>query len=84
MFPNSFIQLGYKLVDLPNDSVFGMPAYDYMRKIKYKKFPNFFDLIVDYYYKNSKAKLGKIIWNIVSVNSYLKNFYLKLIKFLKN
>ena len=83
MFPNSFIQIGYKLVDLPNNCIFGMPAYDYMRNIKYKKFPNSIDLIVDYYYKSSKRKLGKIIWSIVSMNSYLKKIYLKLIKSIK-
>lgn len=84
MFPNSFIQIGYKIVDLPNDCILGMPAYDYMRNIKYKKFPNLLDLIIDYHFRNLKMKIGKTVWKLISVNSYLQNIYLKLIKFIKN
>ncbi len=79
-FPNSFIQIGYNLVDLPRDMIFGMPAYDFMRGIKYKKFPNFFEIIYIYYLKTVfKRYLVKFIWKIVSKTELSKKIYLKII-----
>ena len=79
-FPNSFIQIGYNLVDLPKDMIFGMPAYDYMRGIKYKKFPNFFEIIYIYYLKTVfKRYIFKFIWKIVSKTELSKKIYLKII-----
>lgn len=82
-FPNSFIQVGYNLINLPTNLILGMPAYDYQRGINYKKFPNFFDLLKDYYFQTFKRKVGKTIWNFVSNNDFLKNIYLKFINFTK-
>ena len=82
-FPNSFIQIGYNLINLPTNLILGMPAYDYQRGIKYKKFPNFFDLLRDYYFLILKRKVGKAIWNFVSNNNFLKYMYLRFINFIK-
>jgi hypothetical protein len=82
-FPNSFIQIGYNLVNLPKNLIIGMPAYDYQRGIKYKKIPNFYDLLKDHYFQIFKRKVGKTIWNFVSISEFLKNIYLKFINFIK-
>jgi hypothetical protein len=82
-FPNSIVKLGYKIIDLPRNEILGMPAYDYMRNIKYKKFPNFAE-IVNHYFQNLIVKsLKKIIWNIVSKKKLTKEKYLNLIKIIK-
>ncbi len=82
-FPNSIVKLGYKLVNLPKEHLFCIPAYDYIRNIKYKKFPNFIDLLRDYYFQILKRKVGKAIWNFVSINNFLKHMYLRFINFIK-
>ena len=66
-FPNSILQLGYKLIDLPKEEILAVPAYDIMRNIEYRKFPNIFEKII-YYIKS-------IIYFILSKNSFsLKAF----------
>lgn len=79
-FPNSFVQLGYELVDLPKNKILGMPAYDYIRNINYKKFPNFFEIIYVYYIKTIfRRYLGKLLWKIFSKTELSKKIYLKII-----
>jgi hypothetical protein len=83
MFGNSFYKIGYKIADLPRDKNLGMPAYDYIRNIKYKKFPNLLDL-GNHYLQTSIIKfLKKIIWKIVSKKNFTKEKYLNLIKIIK-
>tara|TARA_A100001015_G_scaffold275642_1_gene333077 strand:+ start:482 stop:1318 length:837 start_codon:yes stop_codon:yes gene_type:complete len=50
-FPNSFVQMGYKIIDFPKEYVSFVPAYDLMRGINYKKWPNFIEKNL-YYIKN--------------------------------
>lgn len=54
-FPNSFIQMGYKIIDLPKKLTFYTPACDLMRGIKYKKWPNLLEKFV-YYFKECYYK----------------------------
>ena len=61
------MQLGYKLIDLPKEEILAVPAYDIMRNIEYRKFPNIFEKII-YYIKS-------IIYFILSKNRFsLKAF----------
>ena len=70
-FPNSVIKLGYKIHDLPKDVTLAFPAYDLMRKIKYKKFPSRLEKI---------KHLSKVfLYSIVSKNKYSLKFYLLII-----
>ena len=46
--PNSVIKLGYKILDLPKELILTVPAYDLMNGIKYKKWPNYKELIFYY------------------------------------
>ncbi len=39
-FPNSFLKIGYRIIDFPRDFISFEPAYDMMRGIKVKKWPN--------------------------------------------
>jgi hypothetical protein len=82
-FANSFVKLNYKIIDLPKDKILGMPSYDYIRNIKYKKFPNLLEL-GNHYFQTSIIKfLKKIIWKIVSKKEFTKEKYLNLIKIIK-
>ena len=83
-FGSSFYKVGYKIEDLPRDKVLGMPAYDYIRKIPYKKYPNYFDKIYIYYIKSVlKRHIAKFIWKLVSATKPTKNLYLKIISKIK-
>ena len=83
-FGSSFYKVGFKIEDLPKNKILGMPAYDYMRGIKYKKYPNILDLLYIYFFKAVlKRFIGKIIWRIVSKNIFIKNIYLKFISIFK-
>ena len=50
-FPNSFIQLGYKIIDFPKNFISHIPAYDLMKGKKYKKWPNILEKSL-YYFKH--------------------------------
>jgi hypothetical protein len=82
-FPNSIVKLGYKIIDLPRDKILGMPAYDYMRNIKYKKFPNFLEIANHYFRTLIIKSIKKKIWNIVSKRKLTREKYLNLIKIIK-
>ena len=75
-FPNSIIKLGYRILDLPKNLVLTIPAYDLMNNIKYKKWPNYYELILYY--------LKSYMYKIFSINRYTLKIYLKFIKILKN
>ena len=70
-FSKSFIDLNYNLTEFKKD-VFIIPAYDLMRGIKYKKYPNFFEKTI--------WILKSIIYNVFSKSPYLLAKYLNLIK----
>ncbi len=74
--PNSVIKLGYKILDLPKELILTVPAYDLMNGIKYKKWPNYKELI--FYY------LKSYLYKIFSYNQYTLRIYLNSIKRLKN
>jgi hypothetical protein len=83
-FANSFVKLNYKIIDLPKDKILGMPAYDFMRGIKYKKYPNLLEIIYLYYFKLILKKIiTKCIWRVVSKTNFTKALYLKFISKLK-
>ena len=69
---------------LPKDKILGMPAYDFMRGIKYKKYPNLLEIIYLYYFKLILKKIiTKCIWRVVSKTNFTKALYLKFISKLK-
>ena len=74
-FPSSIIKLGYHLIDLPKDLVLAIPAYDIMRNIKYRKFPNTIEKFIYY----TKSTLYKIFAN----NEMSLKIYIKFIRFIK-
>ena len=74
-FPNSILQLGYKLVDLPKNEILAIPAYDLMRGVTYKKWPNIIEKIVFLF----KSRMYKIF----SINKLALLIYLKCLNFLK-
>ena len=74
-FPNSIIQLGYNLIDLPRDMVLSEPVYDRIRGIEYRKYPYFYEKSI-YYFK-------LFVHNIFSKNKYLYKMYLKILKIFK-
>lgn len=82
-FPNSIVKLGYKIIDLPRDKILGMPAYDYMRNIKYKKFPNLLELVNHYFQIFLIKSVKKKIWAVVSKRKLTREKYLYLLKILK-
>jgi hypothetical protein len=82
-FPNSIVKLGYKIVDLPRDNILGMPAYDYMRNIKYKKFPNLLELVNHYFQIFVIKSVKKKIWSLVSKRKFTREKYLNLLKIMK-
>jgi hypothetical protein len=73
-FSKSFIELGYKLIEFKND-ICVIPAYDLMRGIKYRKYPNLFEKIIWLL----KVKL----YNVISKYPFFLNKYLFLLKKLK-
>jgi hypothetical protein len=85
MFGNSFYKIGYEIADLPKDKNLGMPAYDFIRNINYKKFPNLFEIIYLYYFKlRLKKIIGDFIWRTVAKSNFNKILYLKIILKLKS
>tara|TARA_B100001250_G_scaffold90877_1_gene75531 strand:+ start:1236 stop:2129 length:894 start_codon:yes stop_codon:yes gene_type:complete len=74
-FPNSIIQLGYKLFDLPKDTILAIPAYDLIRNIEYKKWPTFQKKCIFIF----KSK----IYNIFSKTEFTLNIYLRILKAFK-
>jgi len=82
-FPNSVVKLGFEIVDLPENIILGMPAYDYMRNIKYKKFPNLFETLNYYLQINLIRPLKKNIWKVVSISNITKKFYLNTLSYLR-
>ena len=82
-FPNSVVKLGFEIVDLPENIILGMPAYDYMRNIKYKKFPNLFETLNYYLQISLIMPLKKNIWKIVSISNITKKIYLSTLSNLR-
>jgi len=74
-FPNSFLKIGYRIINLPKDLVLTIPAYDLKNKIKYKKWPNKLEIL----YFNLKT----IVYKILSINFFFLNLYLKILSFFK-
>ena len=74
-FPNSIFQLGYKLLDLPKNTILAIPAYDLKRGIKYKKWPSNFEKLFFLFKSN--------IYKLFSINKYTLNLYLKFLKIVK-
>ena len=70
-FPNSIMQLGYDLIDLPKKMILAVPAYDLKRGLIYKKWPSIseklFFLLKGYVYKlfSNNETLLKIYLNIL-------------------
>tara|TARA_B100000795_G_C22782800_1_gene433181 strand:+ start:759 stop:1655 length:897 start_codon:yes stop_codon:yes gene_type:complete len=71
----SIIDLGYKLTELKNE-VIVVPAYDSMRSIKYKKYPNF--------YEKYSWLLKSNIYSFISKSHFFMKYYIVLLKILKN
>lgn len=74
-FPNSILQLGYKLVDQPKEMMLGLPAYDVMRGKKFRKYPNTKEKFI-YYFKIMAYKLA-------SSSRFSLKIYLKILESLK-
>ena len=75
-FPNSIIQLGYRLSELPKEIILTEPTYDLMRGIKYRRYPTILEKFY-YYFKN-------YTYIIFSKNKFLFNIYSNLVKYIKN
>jgi hypothetical protein len=75
-FPNAFVQLGYKIVDLPKDLILTVPACDLLNKILYKKWPSSLEKIIFYIKKN--------IYDLFSLTKFTQAIYLKVLKTAKN
>lgn len=74
-FPNSILKLGYNLVDQPKDLMLGLPAYDVMRGINFKKYPNILEIII--------YKLKNQLYKIASTTKLTLKIYLRIISYLK-
>ena len=70
----SIIDLGYKLTEL-KDEILIIPAYDLMRNIKFKKYPNLFEKTV--------WLLKLKIYNLISKSPFLLDRYLIFLKKIK-
>ena len=71
-FPNAFVKMGYKIIDLPKDLVLTVPACDLMNNIKYKKWPSISEKIVFF--------IKKFIYKFFSLNKITLKIYLSVIK----
>jgi hypothetical protein len=78
-FPNSILQLGYKLIDLPKNAILSIPAYDLMRNIQYRKYPNFFEKI-NFITKSNLYKLAFQTKFTLKIYIYIINFIKKFYK----
>ena len=70
----SIIDLGYKLTELKNE-ILVIPAYDSMRNIKYRKYPNF--------YEKYLWLLKSNIYSFISKSPFCLRYYIILLKMLK-
>ena len=70
----SIIDLGYKLTELKNE-ILVIPAYDSMRNIKYRKYPNF--------YEKYLWLLKSNIYSFISKSQFCLKYYVILLKILK-
>jgi hypothetical protein len=70
----SFIELGYKLTEI-RDEILVTPAYDLMRGIKYKKYPNLKEKLIWFFKFN--------VYRLVSKSEILSKIYLSILKKLK-
>ena len=70
----SIIDLGYELTELKNE-ILVIPAYDLMRNIKFKKYPNLFEKTV--------WLLKLKIYNLISKSPFLLDKYLIFLKKVK-
>ena len=75
-FPNSILQLGHKIIDLPKNMVLSVPAYDLQRGLNYKKWPSKKEKLL-YLFKSN-------IYKLFSLNNTLLKLYLKILNKLKN
>ena len=71
----SIINLGYTLTEVKKE-ILVVPAYDLMRGIHYRKYPNIFVKYIWY--------TKSIIYNFVSKSNLLLRYYLLFLKYLKN
>ena len=71
----SIINLGYTLTEIKKE-ILVIPAYDLMRGIEYKKYPNIFEKYIWY------AKSG--IYYFASKSNFLLRYYLLFLKYKKN
>ena len=74
-FPNAFIKMGYKIVDLPKDLILTVPASDLMRNIKYKKWPTVLEKTWFYVKKGT--------YDIFSLTKFTLKIYLLILRLLK-
>ena len=72
MFTSNIIKEGYKLVDLPENKTLSIPAYDFMRKIDYKKKPSLIEK--SFYY------LKRFIYIFFSLSPWLQQKYFRILK----
>ena len=70
----SIIDLGYKLTELKNE-ILVIPAYDSMRNIKYRKYPNF--------YEKYLWLLKSNIYSFISKSPFCLRYYIILLKIFK-
>ncbi len=75
-FPNSILQLGYKIIDLPKNMVLAIPAYDLKRGLNYKKWPSTKEKLLFLFKSN--------IYKLFSINKTSLKFYLRIVNKLKN
>ncbi len=70
----TIIDLGYKLTEI-KDEILIIPAYDLMRNLKYRKYPNLLEKLI--------WKIKSKIFSLLSKFPTILNFYLVLLKKIK-
>ena len=75
-FPNSILQLGYRLIDLPKNMVLAIPAHDLERGLEYKKWPSIKEKLFFLFKSN--------IYKLFSLNKITLKLYLKIVNKIKN
>ncbi len=78
-FSKSFIDLNYNLIEMRNEILI-IPAYDLMRNIQYKKYPNFFEKsiwIIKLKIYKFFSKFPKLLEKYLNIIKKIKNFFNK-------
>jgi hypothetical protein len=73
-FSKSFIDLGYELTEFKNE-ILVIPAYDLMRGINYKKYPNLYEKLF-FLFKS-------YLYNLFSKNQFILKYYLIFLAMIK-